>query len=523
MKRVERYELAWAEALAEEHGHQRELLATLHGELAAFAGECAAALTALDALVSLGPVGALLDSAKAGVQNVALARDISRRLPALARNAPHEDQLSGFYTHLGGEADLSPAVVHQAGEFLRADPQRSDRVLLNAIIEAAGARSVIRQVVGPASVTAMYALTPLGRWAPSLAKLGRENGGDAEVVAAAHKDLTSILQSTAAATGQTLAADAVAFADSLRDTVEHVEKAARAISEGRLEQAIAEARHQLEGDLDELRAVHEGAEHAPHAWHLARSEEHAELVEEVREKLEKVQKIRRALGLILPHLQITARALATIEKLRSIEGRLDSNGASGLDAVRMSLVLVAAEVAEASLAESRHPVRPLLRRLPRLWLVGAALILLAAGIAIALSLGGHSNKAAAPNTILNVTPQQGIPPAPTVSPLRSTFNPTQRATFYSIAVTAAHQGKLIYSWHLNPPKDNQTCNKFGSIFGSPNRAVWHHASTDGCTHLGVQHLGTVTVTIRSRYWQCTASFFGTLTSAGVPAKACTRI
>lgn len=40
------HEQAWAEALAEEHGHQQELLATLRNELGTFARECASALTA---------------------------------------------------------------------------------------------------------------------------------------------------------------------------------------------------------------------------------------------------------------------------------------------------------------------------------------------------------------------------------------------------------------------------------------------------------------------------------------------
>ena len=232
----------------------------------------------------------------------------------------------------------------------------------------------------------------------------------------------------------------------------------------------------------------------------------------MREKLEKLEKIRRVLGLILPHLQLSARALGAVEKARSIDGRIDARLAAGVDAVRMSLLLTAGEVANACLPESRHAIRPR-RPLPRRGLIVAA-------AAAVCSRGGRgrprpspagSGKSPAPNTILNVTPRQAVPAPPSVSPLHSTFNPAHKATFYSIKVAAAHQGKLIYSWHLAPPKGNASCNKFGSIFGSPNRAVWHHAATDGCTHLGVQHLGTVTVTIRSRYWQCTASFFGTLT------------
>jgi hypothetical protein len=527
MKHVESYELAWAEALAQEHRHQRELLAALRGELGTFAGECAAALTALDALVDLGGVAGLLDIAKAGRQNATLLHEVGRRLPGLSRADTHRnDEASAFYTGFDqggvGQQDL----VHQAGELLKAEPARSDRELLNAIVDAAGVRSVIEQVVGPAAVAALGALAPLARWAPSFARLGAGEGGREELVPAARKDLTTVLHSTAAGAGDAIAGETIALRDSLRETVEHVEHAARIVAKGRLEKAIAEARRQLEADLDELRAVHEQAEHAPHAWHSARRTEHSGLVEEVREKLEKVESLRRALGLILPHLQLTARALATVEKLRSVEGQLDPSSAAGLDAARMSLLLAAAEAWEASLPESRHAVIAARPPLPMRWLVAAALVLAAAAVAIAVTLTGGSKKTDAPNTILNVTPATGVPPAPKLTRISSTFNPAQRATYYSVGANASRQGKLIYTWHLSPPKYNPTCDKFGSVFGSPNRAVWHHSGTDGCSHIGLtgnQHTGTVTVTITTRYWQCTTSFFGTLTANGGPPKACTRV
>jgi len=54
------HEQAWAEALAEEHAHQQELLATLRDELGTFARECAAALTALDTYAGLTGVADVL-------------------------------------------------------------------------------------------------------------------------------------------------------------------------------------------------------------------------------------------------------------------------------------------------------------------------------------------------------------------------------------------------------------------------------------------------------------------------------
>jgi hypothetical protein len=517
--------IAWAEELAQEHRHQRELLATLHGQLGTFAEECAAALTALDALVDLGAVAGLLDVARTGSRNAALARDIARRLPGLARtDALRDEQLSGYYTRLGGQSDLSTAMVHQTGELLRADPLRADGMLLKAIIDAAGARLVIKGVVGPASVTALNALKPLAHWAPALARLGEGDGSRGKLVAAAREDLTAILESIATAAEEPIAADSIAVTVSLQDTVEHVENAARAIAEGQLEEAIAEGRLKLGTDLDELRALGQQTSHAEHTSRAERHIEHSALVAQAREELAKAEKIRRTLGLILPHVRVTARALATIEKSRRVEGRLDAPSAAGVEAARMSLLLAAAAAFEASLPESRHPVIPP-RPLPTRRLVGAALVLAAAAVAIAVSLiGGFGNKAAAANMILAVTPfTEIVPPPPILSPIRSEFLPQQKATFYSISVRAIGLGKATYVWRLTPPKDNQSCNKFSSVVGAPDHAIWHHAISDGCAHTGSHHVGIVTLVVTTRSWSCAASFVGTLTATSEPPEACTRI
>jgi hypothetical protein len=520
---VERYEIAWAEALAQEHERQSALLATLDGEVGTFAAECAAALTGLDAIVDRDPVAALLDIAATDTPNEALARDIAQRLPGLAAaDDLRDEQLSGFYTRLGDGDDLSQEMVHQTGQLLRADPDRADGILLRAIIDAAGSRSVIQHVVGPASVTALNACNPVAYWAPVLARLGEGDGSRGKLVEAARKDLRAILESSATAPEDPTGADSIPFADSLQDTVAHVERAARAITAGRLERAVADGRRRLDSDLDDLRAVCENAGHAPRAWRAARETERTTLVEELREKLEKVEKIRCALDLILPDLEVTARALATIERVRSVEGRLDASAASGIKAARMSLLLAVAVVFEASLPESRHAV--VADRLPirKRWLVAAAAVLAAAAISIALSVLGTS-KTQAPDTTPSAAPGAAIPPPPTVSPVRATLEQQQQATFYSVTVRAADQGKPSYSWHLNPPGANPGCHAFGSVYGYPNRAVWNHGPTDGCSDAGQQHLGTVTVKVKTDYWVCTESFFGTASGVGVPPQACSRL
>jgi hypothetical protein len=160
------------------------------------------------------------------------------------------------------------------------------------------------------------------------------------------------------------------------------------------------------------------------------------------------------------------------------------------------------------------------------WLVVAAsAVVLLAALGIVLFLPGGSKKAATSTSTLPITPgaPTATPPAPKLSPISAVFDPAQRATFYVISVRATGQGTPNYSWHLSPPKDNPDCNKFGSIAGAPERAIWHHADSDGCSHTGTQHLGTVTVTVTTRAWECKASFFGTLTHSGSPPQRCRRI
>ena len=118
---AEAHEQAWAEALAEEHAHQRELLATLRDELGTFARECAAALTALDAYVGLAGVGEILSTARTGVQHASLVLEVGRRLPGLART-PHDEQTEELYDRLGGDGDVPQPLVRHAGELLRAGP-----------------------------------------------------------------------------------------------------------------------------------------------------------------------------------------------------------------------------------------------------------------------------------------------------------------------------------------------------------------------------------------------------------------
>jgi hypothetical protein len=345
-----------------------------------------------------------------------------------------------------------------------------------------------------------------------------------------------VLEATAqltAAEGLAAVSDAASLAASLHATVEHVRGAARAVEEGKLEQVLAQARLQLERDLGELETMLAAAGDAPAEWRAARRSELEALTEEVREKLERLEKTRRALAALLPHLQTVTRAVATAERLQALEGRLDPGLGAGAEAARLlllldlSALLAAIVPAGASPGRTQSPNRGRTR-----WLVAAALALVAgAGVAIAFAVSGGSGKQAAlstsspppPATSTQTTVPTPPPPAPTVSPVKAEFVEGQKATFYAVAVRATRQGAPAYTWHLAPPADDPGCNRFGPVPGSPGRAVWHHADTDGCSHTGTEHLGTVTVTVTTTAWRCTATFVGTLTRTGAPPQRCAQL
>jgi hypothetical protein len=106
--------------------------------------------------------------------------------------------------------------------------------------------------------------------------------------------------------------------------------------------------------------------------------------------------------------------------------------------------------------------------------------------------------------------------------VKAVFDPSQRATFYTVGIEQGGEAVQTYRWALTTPPGNPTCNKFAPVPDKPNEAVWHHADTDGCTHNGIQHDGTVRLTVLTAHWSCTESFFGTLTRTGSPNAQCTR-
>jgi hypothetical protein len=512
------HEQAWAEALATEHTHQQELLAVFRGELGAFARECASALTALDSYVTgLAGVVEVMDAARTGYKHADLVLDIARRLS-------HDDPDAELYEQLGTDGDVQPRFVGRARDLLHASPKRTDRELLQAVVDAAGVRSRIEQMVGPAPLAALNALRPLARRLPALSTI------DPAESETARADLAQVLEQTAqlaSADGAGAVANAAALAASLHTAVEHVQGAAHAVEQGRLEQVLAEARAQLQRDLDALRAV---LADAPPGWRAERQVELDALTAEVKEKLERIERTRRALAAFLPHLQTIVRALSTLERLQAVEGRVEGRLRAGAEAARTLLLLGVGSVWSAAVPKAHSTSSPARRSVDKRLLVGAAVVVVLIGAGIALAVGGGDKKKAAPVIVtsttspltVSVTAPVAQVQAPEVSPVQAEFIEAQKTTFYAVSVAAPGQ-VVSYAWRLSPPKNDPSCNKFAPVPGSPNKAAWHHGGTDGCSHFGIQHEGTVTVVVTTAAFRCVATFFGTLTKSGPPARRCTPV
>lgn len=513
------HEQAWSDALAQEHLHQRELLATLRGELGTFARECASALTALDAYVGLAGVTEILTGAQTSVAHARLALEVGRRV-----HRSEDPELVDLYAAVAGDEDVPPRLVRHASELVASGPKRTDRQLLEAVVTASGARAQIEQLIGPAPAAALAAMKPLVRWirAEDRRALVKSAGGDLAQVLGATAELGAGAESAAAG-------EAAALGQSLRDAAEHLEGAAKSVREGKLASVLAESRAKLQADLDALRAIHENAHEAPEEWRAARKAEHAELTDEVHDKLEKIERIRGILFRLLPNLQAVTRALGVVQKLHALEGRLEPAPAAGVAAAQASLVLDLGALWEGALPG--QAAAPRVRRLSkRVRWAGSAVVLVAvAAVGIALA-GGGSNKpkpvitettpaVAAPTTTATVAT---VGAKPTVLPVAARFDPNQRATFYTVSIEQGGEQVTGYHWSLATPPGNPTCNKFAPAPGKPNEAVWHHADTDGCTHNGIQHDGTVHVTVVTAHWSCAESFFGTLTHTGSPNVQCVR-
>ena len=506
--------------------------------------ECAQTVAALDVFLGAAAgVAEVVSAAASAHEHAAIVRDVARRLSGLREKTLHDD-VAEVYVGLEHEGDLAASVVRRARNALTGAPKRSDRELLNAIVASEGVRAGLEKIIGPAPLAALTALAPLARQVPRFSSAKDDPPGRREVVGSARESLLGVLQAGTQVDGDVAlaeTADSAALAASLHEAVPHVRGAARAVEEGRIEQAIAVARRLFEADFEALQGVIDGAAEAPAPWLGDRRTELAELREEVREKLERVERTRRLLAGLLPNVQTVARALDIAGRVDGVEGQFSVSGAAiTAEAAQLLLLIDLGELWDASLpapAPKTHRTRVSSRRLA---IAGVALLALAAAVVaavLALSGRGSPTKAKAavstvqatsstPSTPTTTTATKATPAAPTVSPVHADFKPLDFATYYAVSATATLQGTPTYTWSLSPPKGNPSCNRFGPVSGKPNQAVWHHADTDGCNHglMGPYgHTGTVTVIVKTSDWECTATFFGTITRSGPPAQRCRRV
>ncbi|MBV8597498.1 MAG: hypothetical protein JO017_01630, partial [Actinobacteria bacterium] len=115
------------------------------------------------------------------------------------------------------------------------------------------------------------------------------------------------------------------------------------------------------------------------------------------------------------------------------------------------------------------------------YLVAAALVVAGAAVGLVVGLSGGSSKKKATSTrqVTHIVTALLAPPpsdaAPQVSPVQAVFDPTQKATFYTVSVQAQAGTDVTYAWHLAPPPGDPACSKLTTLPGAANRAVWHVA------------------------------------------------
>lgn len=405
------HEAAWAKGLAQEQAHQRELLATFRGELGDFARECAKALTALDACAGgLGEVFTALETGAKAHDHAKLVLDVTRRFRQLAPGSERPEDVE-LYSSFGEEGDVPGRAVGHAKRLLAEEPKQNNRELLQAVVQAAGARAQVEDLLGPAPVAALAGLAPLARWFPGLATVDKNEAEPAR------KKLANVLEAAEQGGGGELVelAAAASLASSVREASEHANASAKAVEEGRLRQVIAEARVQLKQDLDELRGTLDDARDAPEEWLHDREADHEALTQEVEEKLERLERMAGWLNNFLPRLQLVSRGLGTAQRLQAVEGRIDPQQPVTAEAARTSLLLELSSVWGPLLPGERRAPRPE-RRVPLAAAAIAVVVLLGAGAGLGayFATRGGSKKAAetsstAPTTTATTAPSEPGP------------------------------------------------------------------------------------------------------------------
>jgi hypothetical protein len=134
---------------------------------------------------------------------------------------------------------------------------------------------------------------------------------------------------------------------------------------------------------------------------------------------------------------------------------------------------------------------------------------LAVGTVLALS-GGRSATAAADAT------------RPSLSPIEATFSTVLRRTDYEVHVSDPEPGPTEWDWTLEPPADDPGCKRSSANLSgrTVSTLIWYHADEDGCSHIGTDHAGRITVHAKTGDYECTATITGSSTHSGPEPDPC---
>ena len=111
---------------------------------------------------------------------------------------------------------------------------------------------------------------------------------------------------------------------------------------------------------------------------------------------------------------------------------------------------------------------------------------------------------------------------PAITVIQATFIEAEKTTYYEVYLNDPASATSTWTWNLEPPADDPTCNKFEVVAQerARSRAAWHHADSEGCNHKGSDHLGRVNVSVVTGDYSCNETITGTHDHFGPDTEPC---
>jgi hypothetical protein len=111
---------------------------------------------------------------------------------------------------------------------------------------------------------------------------------------------------------------------------------------------------------------------------------------------------------------------------------------------------------------------------------------------------------------------------PQITVIEAKFNEELRATFYDVHLNDPVAPTSTWTWEFQPPPDDLTCKRFSVVTQEQafSQAVWYHSNDDGCSHKGIDHNGTIEVTVVNGDYTCNATITGTTDHFGPDPQPC---